>query len=217
MIYMRKVTVAVSAMILSFVLASSAMAQFNQNAYFLVDQDLATKGFQGATTAIKNIGPTAQVGFALYSQAWDSALGLTVHFEWDAAKGEFRKASGGPSIVDNQLTINGASITPPVEDNILGSSTITAGEINTPGVYEISFAKQGGTASKTAVGLIYFAVFRTLATFKTTDAFVVSAQVTVSDETAKTRFLGTRYFRVNQEIDVKNSSWGAVKKQFKDF
>jgi len=214
---MRKVTTVVSAMILSFVLAGSAMAQLNQNAYFLIDQDLATKGFQGATTAIKNIGPTTQVGFAVYSQAWNSAKGFTVHFEWDAAKGEFRKASGGPSIVDNQITINGASITPPVEDNIIGSSTITAGEINTPGVYEVSVAQQGGTAVTTAVGLIYFAVFRTLATFKTTNAFVVSAQVSVADANAQTRFLGTRYFRVNQEIDVKNSSWGAVKKQFKDF
>ncbi len=197
------------------------MAQLNQNGYFLIDTNLATKGFQGQS-AVKGIGPTAQVGFALYSQAWDSSIGWTVHFEWDGSKADFRKSSGGQDIVDNTITLNGASFTPPVETNIIGSSTISGGEIlpvagANPAIYEISVAQQGGTAVTTPVGLIYFAVFRTVATFKTTDLFTVAATVAVLDKNSVKKDLGTRYFYVNREIGVKDSSWGEVKAQFKDF
>jgi len=205
-------------MLLAFFLANTAMAQFNQNAYFLLDSNLATKGFVTTDAAAQNIGPTTKVGFKVYSQAWDNSKGWTVRFEWDSTKADFMKTNSGPDAYNDVLTVNGASITPPAEVNIIGSSVLNAGEINTPGVYEISYAMSGtGAASKTAVGLVYFAIFRTVATFKTTDPLTVAASVTVVDETAKTRFLGTRYFKVNQKIDVKNASWGEVKKQFKDF
>jgi hypothetical protein len=215
---MRKISAVLGTMILTLFLANTAMAQFNQNAYFLLDVALATKGFVTDTGAVQNIGPTTQVGFKVYSQAWDNAKGWTVHFEWDSAKAEYRTTTSGPGAYNDVITVNGASITPPAEDNIIGTTVLKAGEINTPGVYEVSYAQSGtGAASKTAVGLVYFAIFRTLGTFKTTDPLTVSVSVTVADETAKTRFLGTRFFKVNQQVDVKNSSWGAVKNQFKNF
>jgi hypothetical protein len=214
---MRKISAVLGTMLLTFFLANSAMAQLNQNAYFLIDTDLATSGFQASQPKATGIAANANVGFALYSQAWDSSKGFKVHFEWDSTKAAYRTANSGPDIVDNDITINGASITPPAETNIIGSSRITAGEINTPGVYEISVAQQGGTASTTAVGLIYFAVLRTVSSFTVNDKFAVAASVTVADANAAERFLGTRYFYVNEEIDVKTSSWGQVKKQFKDF
>lgn len=207
-------------MLLTLFLTNTAMAQFNQNAYFLLDSDLATKGFVTTDAAAQNIGLTTQVGFKVYSQAWDNAKGLTVKMEWDVAKAEFRTTTSGPDAYNDIITVNGASITPPTETNILGSSGLLKVEnpLNTPGNYEVSYAMSGtGAAAKTAVGLVYFAIFRTVATFKTTDPLTVAVSVTVADETAKTRFLGTRYFKVNQKIDVKNSSWGEVKKQFKDF
>lgn len=215
---MRKISAVLGTMLLTFFLANTAMAQFNQNAYFLLDSALATKGFVVDTASAQNIGPTTKVGFKVYSQAWDNAKGWTVHFEWDSTKADFMKTNSGPDAYNDVLVVNGASITPPAEVNIIGSSVLNAGEINTPGVYEISYAMSGtGAASKTAIGLVYFAIFRTVATFKTTDPLTVAASVTVVDETAKTRFLGTRYFKVNQKVDVKNASWGEVKKQFKDF
>jgi len=214
---MRKISAILGTMLLTFFLANSAIAQSNLNAYFAIDTDLATSGFQTSPQAVTGIGPTAQVGFALYSQAWDSAKGFTVHFEWDGALAVYRSASS-LHIVDNDITINGASITPPAETNIIGAATLEAGEINTTGKYEISKAQSGSvSASTTAVGLIYFFVLRTVATFNTQTPLTVSASVTVADANAATRFLGTRYFYVNQEIDVKTSSWGEVKKQFKDF
>lgn len=214
---MRKISAVLGTMLLTFFLASSALAQFNQNAYFLLDVALATKGFVTDTAAVQNVGPTTQVGFKVYSQAWDNAKGWTVHFEWDSTKAEYRATTSGPGAYNDAITVNGTSITPPAEDNIIGTSVLKAGEVNTPGVYEVSYAQSGGTASKTAVGLVYFAIFRTSSTFKTTDPLTVAVSVTVADESAKTRFLGTRYFKVNQKVDVKNSSWGEVKKQFKDF
>jgi len=213
---MRKISAILGTMLLTFFLANSAIAQSNLNAYFAIDTDLATSGFQTSPQAVTGIGPTAQIGFALYSQAWDSAKGFTVHFEWDGALATFRTSSS-PDMTDNDITINGAAITPPVETNIIGASRISAGEINSTGKYEISQAQQGGTASTTAVGLIYFLVLRTVSTFNTSTPLTVAASVTVADANAATRFLGTRYFYVNQEIDVKTSSWGEVKKQFKDF
>jgi len=214
---MRKISAILGTMLLTFFLANSAMAQTNLNAFFAIDTNLVDSGFQTSPALVTGIGATTQVGFTLYSQAWDSAKGFTVHFEWDSTKAEFRKGSSGPDGLDTDININGTAITVPAETNILGSSNISAGEINTPGVYEISWAQQGGSASTTAVGLIYFATFRTLSTFNNTTPLTVAASVTVAYASAATRFLGTRYFYVNQEIDVKTSSWGEVKKQFKDF
>jgi len=213
---MRKISAILGTMLMTFFLANSAMAQTNMNAYFAIDTNLAETGYQGSSPVL-GIGPSANVGFALYSQGWDSAKGFTVHFEWDSTLATYRAGSGGPDILDNDITINGVSITPTVETNILGSGLISAGETSTAGKYEISKAQSGGTASTTAVGLIYLAVFRTAATFNTSTPLVVAATVTVADASALTKSLGTRYFYVNKEIDVKTSSWGEVKKQFKDF
>jgi len=215
---MRKISAVLGTVLLTFFLANTAMAQFNQNAYFLLDVALATKGFVTDTASVQNVGPTTQVGFKVYSQAWDNAKGFTIRMEWDGTKADYRPTTSGPNAYGDAITVNGASITPPDEANIIGTAVLKAGETSTTGVYEVSYAMSGtGAASKTAVGLVYFAIFRTVATFKTTDPLTVAVSVTVADETAKTRFLGTRYFKVNQQVDVKSSSWGEVKKQFKDF
>lgn len=214
---MRKISAILGTMLLTFFLANSAMAQFNLDAYFAIDTDLATSGWQGSSP-VTGIAQSADVGFALYSQAWDNAKCWTVHFEWDPTKCAYRPGSSGPTIVDNEVTINGGKFTPAPEDNILGTSLIPSPATSSTGKYEITYAQAGAVAASTThVGLIYIAVFRTVSTAKVTDSFVVSAQVSVIDETLKSLFLGTRYFYVNKEIDVKTSSWGEVKKQFKDF
>lgn len=201
---------------LSLLWVGAAFGQKNANAYFKIDADLATKGYQETQPKVTGIGSTKQVGFALYSQAWESAIAFTVAFEWDATKATFRKPPSDVHVVDNELTVNGPIITPPAETNTLGTSLLNANEKNDPGFYTISFAQSGGTASTTPVGLIYFAVFRTTDTFKTTDQLSIKASVTVADEAGKERFLGYRYFNVNS-VAVKSSTWGDVKNQFKDF
>lgn len=193
----------------------AAFAEFNANAYFKIDTDLATKGYQETQPKVTGIGATKQIGFAVYAQAWENAKGFAIKMEWDGAKATFRSASG-TKITDDEITINGATLTPPAEDNILGTSLISAGETNTAGVYGISWAQQGGTAATTPTGLVYFAVLRTTDTFKTTDVLSVKVSLTVADETGAERFLGYRYFNVNQ-VAVKDASWGDVKNQFKNF
>ncbi len=189
---------------------------FNENAYFKIDTDLKTKGYQETQPKISGIGATKQIGFAIYSQAWDNAKGFTVRLEWDAAKAEYRVTKSGANIVDDEIDVNGSVFTPPAEANTLVGTIGSAAETNTAGLYENSFYLQGGTASTTPVGLVYFAVLRTLSTFKTTDVLSVKASVTVSDEGGNERFLGYRYFNVNQ-VAVKDATWGDVKTQFKNF
>jgi len=144
--------------------------------------------------------------------------GLTVLFEWDGTKATYRSTESGPDIVDNEIAINGvASFILPAEKNILNSSLITAGESSSADSYTNSYAQAGGTASTAAEGLVFIAVFRTAATFQTTNNLTIKASVTVSDAGGNLKFLGTRFFHVNQSVDVKPATWKQVKDQFKDF
>ena len=213
---MKKFSAVICVIFLSFVFANAVFAQLNSNAYFLIDNNLTTVGYQGLSD-VKDIGATARVGFALYAKQWENSKGLTLTFEWDSTKAEFRASNSMTSIVDDEMTVNGATFTPPKEDNILAGALISSGVKDEAGYYTISYAKQGGDASKAAEGLIYFAVFRTAANFAKTSTLSIKASVTVADENGSTRFLGTRYFHVNQSVDVKSATWKEVKEQFKDF
>jgi hypothetical protein len=227
---MRKNLTIFCVSILTLLYAGSAFA-FNSSAYFQVDSNLATAGYQNSKLYVLGIGPAANVGFALYSQQWESAAGITVAFEWDATKATYQKTLSGKGVGTGQgdvaastLTINGASTVIPVEKNILetkatgnGQFYIGLGEVDQPGSYTNDITQQfSETPSHVAVGLIYFAVFKTAATFKTTDQLTIKSSVSVSDEAGQQMFLGYRYFSVNQ-VSVKTTSWGDVKNQFKDF
>lgn len=219
MISMRKNLTIFCIVALGLFWVGAAFAVNNTNAYFKLDVNLTTTGYQEGTPVVTGIEGQKQVGFAIYSQAWDNSKGFTVKFEWDSTKAEFRATKSGAAIIDDSIDINGVTITPPAENNILfgtGGSIASAAETNQPGLYTNSFYLQGGTASTTAVGLVYLAVLRTLTTFKTTDLLTVKASVTVSDENGVEKFLGYRYFNVNS-VGVENSTWGSVKEKFKDF
>ena len=212
---MKKLSAVFCIIVISVLFAANSFAA-NESAYFLIDTDLATAGYQGMGEVME-IGPKAKVGFALYAQSWENSKGLTVKFEWDGTKAEFRANDSTPSMVDDDDEINGAEITFAEEDNILAGSLISSGVVDSDGYYTISYAKQGGDASTAATGLIYFAVFRTLDSFGTNDGLTVKASVTVADENGNERFLGTRYFHVNISVGVEEATWGQVKSQYKDF
>ena len=213
---MRKYLTIFCVVALGLFWVGAAFAQSNANAYFKLDVDLATKGFQEVQPKVSDIAATKQVGFAIYSQAWENSKGFTVKFEWDKDKATFRDTTSNVKIVDDPININGKDITPPLEANILVGTLGNSGLVNDPGMYTNSYFLQGGSAATTAVGLVYFAVFRTSSTFKATDQLSIKASVTVADEKGAERFLGTRYFNVNQ-VAVKNATWGDVKNKFKDF
>jgi len=213
---MKKISAVICIIFLSLLFVNTVFAQNNANAYFLVDTDLVTEGYQGMSEVME-IGGKARVGFALYAKQWENSKGFTVTFEWDATKAEFRSGDSAAEMVDDDMTVNGAEITLAEEANILAASLIEAGKRDEEGFFTNSYAQQGGDASTAAEGLIYLAVFRTLETFQPSDALTVKASVTVADEVGNTRFLGTRYFHVNMSVDVKNATWKEVKEQFKDF
>ena len=211
---MKKISVFICILFLSVFFAGTVFAE-NENAYFLLDTDLANAGYQGMGE-VMDVGGKAQVGFAIYAKNWTNSAGLTVKFEWDGTKAEFRATKSMTSMVDDDMTINGAEITLAEEHNILAGSPIEAGTEDKEGFFTSSYATTEDP-STAAEGLIYLAVFRTVDTFKITDALTIKASVTVSDKDGNERFLGTRYFHVNVSVGVEEATWGEVKKQYKDF
>ena len=212
---MKKLSAVICIIFLSVFFAGSVFAE-NESAYFLLDTDLATAGYQGVGE-VMDIGGKAKVGFAIYAKNWTNSKGFTVSFEWDGTKAEFRGGDSSSEIVDDDIEVNGADITLAEEDNIMIGDIGSLPVSDTEGLYSEAFFLKGGDATKSAEGLIFLAVFRTVDTFKITDALTIKASVSVSDELGNERFLGTRYFHVNVSVGVEDSTWGEVKKQYKDF
>jgi len=213
---MKKLSAVICLLFLFVFLTGTAFAQKNANAYFLLDTDLVTAGYQGMGEVL-DVGAKAKVGFAIYAKQWEESKGFTILFEWDGTKAEYRASESGVDIVDNDITVNGAAITLAEEKNILGGSTITAGTRDETGLYTNAYALSGGSAATAAEGLVFLGIFRTLDGFLSTSTLTIKASVTVSDASGNTRFLGTRFFHVNMSVDVKPATWKEVKEQFKDF
>ena len=214
---MKKTMSVLCMILLTVFIANTVFAQNNASSYFLLDSDLGTAGYQG-TTDVLDIGAREKVGFALYAKQFENAAGLTVLFEFDGTKAEYRSGDSSTDIVDDDMTVNGVTYEPLADEaNILGSGLLTAGESSTESSYTISFAQSGGDPTTAAEGLIFFAVFRTSSDFQTTDTVTIKASVTVADGGGVERYLGTRFFHVNASVDVKPATWKEVKDQFKDF
>jgi len=146
MIYMKKISVVFCILFLSVFIAGTVFAE-NENAYFLLDTDVATAGYQGMGDVL-DIGSKVQVGFSMHAMNWTNSKGLTVKFEWDGTKAEFRGTKSMTDMVDDDLEINGAEVTLAEEDNILAGALISSGIVDTEGFYTISYAKQGAMLLK---------------------------------------------------------------------
>ncbi len=211
---MRKNLTIFCVLALSLVLAGNVFAQ-NPNAFFKMDTNLATGGFQETPPSVVGIGSMEQFGFAIYGLQMENIKGVTVQFEWDSGKASFRTNTSGVNLIDDPIAINGETVTPPAENCIIGASPLKAGETNEPGIYRASFAMAGGDAAS-GDGLLFFAVFRTTDNFKTDDQLSVAVTVTIADEGGTERSLGTRYFHVNQ-VNVRSTTWGEVKSLYNEF
>ncbi|MCD6308492.1 MAG: hypothetical protein J7M24_05800 [Candidatus Latescibacteria bacterium] len=208
---MKRSAFVIFVLVLAF--ATAAIAQENKLAFFSIDSDLATAGFQGGRI-VKDIGGGSRVGFAIYVKNADQLRGYTVDFTWDAAKASFASDSG-PSIDLDERKVNGVEVTLS-EDNVL-ESVAGVGEVNEDGHYKIDYAKLGGDAlASTEYGLVYLLVLKTDAGFTTEDSFTITAKVSALNDGGVKKPLGERDFYVNGAVDVKTSTWGEVKNQFKD-
>ncbi len=211
---MRKNLTFFCGLALSLCLAGSAVAQ-NASSYFMIDTDLTTAGYQSTSMAsVKDIGASKLVGFAIYGLSLENVAGYTITFEWDATKAEFREGSSGADMADDDVTINGSSITLAAEGNAMGAF-IESPATSETGKYSKSIARQGAGATP-GEGLFYYGVFRTSSSFTTEDTFNIKVSVEIMDSDLNRKFIGYRYFNVNQ-VAVKNATWGDVKSQFKDF
>lgn len=214
---MKKVAVAILALTMCLMMATFASAQQNKLAFFDIDSNLSTAGYQGGRV-ITGIGANARVGMAIYVKNEDQLRTIIVDFTWDSAKAAFNTDSGF-GIELEERNVNGETVTLS-EANVMtgdGSSVSGVGEVNEAGHYSITFAKLGGSAiASTEYGLVYLLVLRTTATFTTDTNLVVTASIKALNDAGIEKDLGTRDFYVNGGVDVKTSSWGEIKSQFKE-
>ena len=210
---MKKVLVAIAVLTLSVLMATSLFAQDNKLAFFAIDSDLATVGFQGGVSMM-GIGGGDRVGFAVYVKNVDQLRTVSLDVTWDGTKAEMAGEAGYGVDIDDR-TVNGASLSVS-EDNALGD---VSGIVNVDdaGQYTEDFAKLGGDAlASSDYALVYCVVLRTVSGFTTDDSFAVNVGVKVLNDTGAEKDLGMRQFYVNGSVDVKTSTWGEIKSQFKD-
>ena len=62
---MKKIVVVFFVLVLSLLMATLAFAQGNKLAYFKIDSDVGTAGFQGGSI-VEDIGGGERVGFAVF-------------------------------------------------------------------------------------------------------------------------------------------------------
>jgi len=214
---MKKIVVIFFVLVLSLLVVTLAFAQDNKLAYFKIDSDIGTAGFQGGYL-VENIGGGERVGFAIYVKNVDQLRTCCVDFTWEGSKATFSSDSGF-SIELDERKVNGAEVTLS-EDSVLaldGSGVSGAGEVSETGHYAIDFTKMGADAVVTTeYGLIYLFVLKTETGFTTSDSFAVTAKVAVLNDSGIRKEIGKRNFYVNGAVDVETSTWGEIKNQFKD-
>jgi len=221
MIFMKKIFFVIFMILLGVFVSVPAFAQStNGTAYFMIDTDLATAGYQGDAVKVNDIGASQTVGFGIFVAKVNPIRSFNIDVTWDGALADMSTKSA-TMIAADDVTINGSAITLGETANMLGDPTKGPGEVKETGHYYGSYAKFGGDeVVSNNFGLLYFFSLKTKATFTKTDKLAVAVKTTIGWTTGGvgSRYLGQRYFYVNQgNTDVKNSSWGKIKSQFKDF
>jgi len=210
---MKKTLAVIFVMILCAAFSTAAFAQNNSLAFFKIDADLNTAGFQGGQS-VTDIGASERVGLGIYVKNVDQMRTYIVDFTWDGDKAAYNSDSG-ENVELEERTVNGVSCTLS-EENVLGSIS-SLGEVDEAGHYTITSAKLGGDAvSTTEYGLIYCLVLKTATTFSASDTFEIKAHIKVLNDAGAEKDLGERTFYVNTSVDVQTSTWGEIKNQFKD-
>lgn len=221
MIFMKKTFVVIFMILLGVLVAAPAFAQTaNGSAVFMIDTYLEQAGYQNDGFLVNGIGASQTVGFGIFVRNVNPVRSFNIDVTWDGNLADLSTKSA-TSIAADDVTINGNAITLGETANLLGDPTKGPGEVKETGHYYGAYAKFGGDEVVSVdYGLLYFFALKTKATFLTSDKLAVAVKTTIGWTTGGvgSRYLGQRYFYVNPGIvDVKNSSWGKIKSQFKDF
>lgn len=221
MIFMKKTFAVIFMILLGVLIAAPSFAQTtNGTAVFKIDTNLEQAGFQGDDMKVAGIGANQTVGFGIFVGLVNPIRSFNIDVTWDGALADI-STKCATSIAADDVTINGKAMTLGETANMLGDPTKGPGEVKETGHYYGSYAKFGGDEVVSAdYGLLYFFALKTKATFKDVDKLAVSVKTTIGWTTGGvgSRYLGQRYFYVTGLVDdVKNSSWGKIKSQFKDF
>ena len=162
---------------------------------FSIDSDLITPGCQDSNY-VSGIGGGKYIAFAIYSHGWENVKEFAVSFTWDPSKVQYSKTYAALSIPDQEFTMNNSTFTPTFEQNVFGGSIFEFGEIyqSQNGYYTKSFINTGGVTSTD--GLVYFAMFKTTASFTAYDSLSIKAGVTVKDPQGNSKVLDSKYFFV---------------------
>jgi len=221
---MKKILFVIFVLTLSLAVSSLAVAQDNKSAVWMIDTDLANIGCQPGVN-VSGVGADSFVGFPIYAKGFDDLGAFEINITWEAAGSAvlytepgFGEIATSASLIEvPAYPINGAEDQAiAAENNVfpekLGEPTADAGSCM------IAIASTGDAVASADYKLLYFPIFKTASDFteSTQINFIVSVKI-VNGAGTQERDLGYRYFYVNGSgTDVKTSTWGEVKSQFKD-
>jgi len=220
--FMKKLLFVIFILFLSSTLATAAVV--NEMAQFRIDTDLTQAGYQ-TSDPVKGVAPGELVGFAIYVNNVQTFRSFVIDVTWDSANATIASSGEFPPAellegIDN-IKINGKEINVAAENNILGEPTQGPGEVKDAGHYYVNFEKYGTDEVSIDVnswGLIYFMALKLSDTAKDL-AVTVKTTIGTAEEEGSQRYLGQLQFYVNKgdPVDVKESTWGEIKRKFKDF
>ena len=211
---MKRALTLFCAVILALSMGAVATAQNNDLAFFMIDKVLGEAGYQGGSS-VSPIGGGELVGVAVYVKNTDQLRGYDIDITWDSTKASW-SASSGFNVPSQTVVINGAETVVAAETNALGS-VMSLTDVNDPGHRAQAPALLGGAALVTSdFALIYYAELKTDASFTTDTALSIDIAVTAGNDGGVKKYLGVRTLYVNGGVDVKSSTWGEIKSQFKD-
>ncbi len=173
---------------------------------FFIDSDLVNPGYQGVDRVI-GLREENLAGFALYAQDWKEGKAAVIRMEWDSARAKFYSPGSGPHITGERLEVNGRTITPDPEWNILGDQTLYTINGITPGGVTVTLTRPAKTPAPLEEGLIFLALFKILPPFGTANNFDVRVSVDFVDNNGGEFALGMRWFTVIAMLQPPTDIW----------
>ncbi|MFC1607850.1 T9SS type A sorting domain-containing protein [Candidatus Latescibacterota bacterium] len=189
----------------------------NDNAFFRIDTDLGSAGWQ-AWAPVSGVGADELVAFAIYGRRWVAPDLAQFTMTWDTGAATFRQDLSLFKTNGESLTVNGAETTLPQEENVMahfGGTPDTAIQTLADGVVQGTIFLSNEAVPSDQSGLVYLAVFELSSEFSSGDSLEVSVSMNINDSQG-VRSLGDRIFEaqastayITVTAPVENDLWEA--------